>query len=202
MTTPHPEDMPEREAFEAWIRKDGGDLSTFGSGKHVHYNNTAVESAWEAWQARASLAEQRTRAMQEENELLRDALSNLIETYGTDSPMWWQARSALTSTPPSAPGKGEAEGNGLTLSAQQLKDALEFVAPDFDADEDQREAEVCIQELPARMSTDGEPMPAGLYCWLAEYPEEGCIPLLPAPPSHPGPLERMQKIDDEMGIEP
>ena len=46
----------EREAFESWIKKDCGDLSTFGSGAHQHYRNSAVNNAWIAWQARASLA--------------------------------------------------------------------------------------------------------------------------------------------------
>jgi len=46
----------EREAFEAWIKKDGGDLSTFGSGQNTHYRNSAVNNAWVAWKARASLS--------------------------------------------------------------------------------------------------------------------------------------------------
>ena len=32
-----------------------GDLSTFGSGAHQHYRNSAVNNAWIAWKARASL---------------------------------------------------------------------------------------------------------------------------------------------------
>ncbi|MFG0610785.1 hypothetical protein [Delftia sp. WSY_14] len=46
----------EREAFEAWIKKDGGDLSTFGSGQNRHYNNSAVNNAWTGWSSRAKLA--------------------------------------------------------------------------------------------------------------------------------------------------
>ena len=46
----------ERKAFEAWITKDGGDLSTFGTGAHQHYRNSAVNNAWVAWKARASIA--------------------------------------------------------------------------------------------------------------------------------------------------
>lgn len=80
----------------------------------------------------------------------------------------------VSNTPPAS---AEAPAPDITLTAAQLKEALELVAPDFDTDEDQREQEVSIQHLPARMSTDGEPMPEGLYCWLTEYPEEGCIPL-------------------------
>lgn len=46
----------ERAAFEAWIKKDGGDLSTFGSGQNRHYNNSAVNNAWTGWCSRAALA--------------------------------------------------------------------------------------------------------------------------------------------------
>lgn len=46
---------PLREAFEAYITKDRGDLSTFGSGKNLHYRNSAVNNAWEGWQARDRL---------------------------------------------------------------------------------------------------------------------------------------------------
>lgn len=47
------EPQDERAAFEAWIRKDCGDLTTFGSGPNVHYRNSAVNNAWTGWQARA-----------------------------------------------------------------------------------------------------------------------------------------------------
>lgn len=46
----------DRAAFEAWIAKDCGDLSTFGSGKNIHYRNSAVNNAWTGWQAHAALA--------------------------------------------------------------------------------------------------------------------------------------------------
>jgi hypothetical protein len=53
---PEPTPEPgERERFEAWIAKDGGDLSMFGYGQHKHYKNSAVNQSWVAWQARASL---------------------------------------------------------------------------------------------------------------------------------------------------
>ena len=47
------EPQDERAAFEAWIRKDSGDLTTFGSGSNMHYRNSAVNNAWTGWQARA-----------------------------------------------------------------------------------------------------------------------------------------------------
>lgn len=46
----------DRDIFEAWIKKDCGDLRTFGSGKNMHYLNSAVNNAWTGWQARAALA--------------------------------------------------------------------------------------------------------------------------------------------------
>jgi hypothetical protein len=46
----------ERERFEAWVRKDCGDLSTFGTGRNMHYSNSAVNNAWTGWQARAARA--------------------------------------------------------------------------------------------------------------------------------------------------
>ena len=56
--TPQPAPLSEREAFEAWIEKDGGDLSTFGTPPNMHYRNSAVNNAWVAWKARAALAAQ------------------------------------------------------------------------------------------------------------------------------------------------
>lgn len=44
----------EREAFETWIRKDGGDLRPFGSGSNIHYTNAAVNQSWTGWKARAT----------------------------------------------------------------------------------------------------------------------------------------------------
>lgn len=51
--------LDEREAFEAWIRKDAGDLSTFGSGENRHYRNSAVNNAWGGWKERAARAASR-----------------------------------------------------------------------------------------------------------------------------------------------
>lgn len=79
----------------------------------------------------------------------------------------------------------------VTLTALNLRNALDFVAPDFETDEDQRESEVTIVWAPDRQSIDGDHLPAGYYCWLADYPEEGCIPLdqgaWSAPPAAPAP---------------
>lgn len=46
----------EREKFEAWIKQDGGDLDTFGSGSNMHYSKSAVNNAWTGWKTRAHIA--------------------------------------------------------------------------------------------------------------------------------------------------
>lgn len=75
--------------------------------------------------------------------------------------------------------------SSITLSATQLMSALQFVAPDYFTDADQREAEIVISRLDTGKFSDGEPRPAGIYAWLAEYPEEGCIPLLTSDQAFP-----------------
>ena len=55
---PAPAPLSEREAFEAWIEKDGGDLGTFGTPPNMHYRNSSVNNAWVAWKARAAIAAQ------------------------------------------------------------------------------------------------------------------------------------------------
>ncbi len=54
----------------------------------------------------------------------------------------------------------------VTLSGAQLLEALDFIAPDRDAD--QLECEVTIQHGTGHTG-------AGMYCWSTEYPEEGAI---------------------------
>ncbi|WP_238400610.1 hypothetical protein [Burkholderia thailandensis] len=71
-------------------------------------------------------------------------------------------------------------GDSLTLSGAQLLEALDFIAPDRDAD--QLESEVTIQYGEGHTGK-------GMYCWCTEYPEEGAIfidgstavPAAPAP---------------------
>lgn len=69
---------------------------------------------------------------------------------------------------------GRAPGTPLTpqmvLTGQQVKDLLEFVAPDGDAD--QLETEVTIGFFGAEAHSG-----PGLYAWITEYPEEGAIAL-------------------------
>jgi hypothetical protein len=72
-----------------------------------------------------------------------------------------------------AAAESPAANRSITISGYALRAALEFVAPDTDAD--QLEAEVSIQYGEAGHSG------AGYYCCLTEYPEEGSI-LLPDGP--------------------
>lgn len=78
----------------------------------------------------------------------------------------------------------------LVLSGRQLLEALNLVAPE--RLHEQLESEVCIAFRPAGIDMDGDRHEAGLCCWLAEYPDEGSIPLegdsLPAsqPPAEQG----------------
>ncbi|WP_230972993.1 hypothetical protein [Burkholderia vietnamiensis] len=75
-------------------------------------------------------------------------------------------------------------GDSLTLSGAQLLEALDFIAPDRDAD--QLESEVTIQYGEGHTGN-------GMYCWCTEYPEEGAIfidgstavPAAPAPAPSP-----------------
>ncbi|WP_334034716.1 hypothetical protein [Burkholderia cepacia] len=76
-----------------------------------------------------------------------------------------------------------ADGDSLTLSGAQLLEALEFIAPDRDAE--QLESKVTIQRGTGHTGH-------GMYCWSTEYPEEGAILLdgtAIAQPAPSAPLE-------------
>ncbi len=85
----------------------------------------------------------------------------------------WEAFTAPVSQPAAepidAPSVNETitySGDSLTLSGAQLLEALDFIAPDRDAD--QLESEVTIQYGEGHTGK-------GMYCWCTEYPEEGAI---------------------------
>lgn len=61
----------------------------------------------------------------------------------------------------------------VTLNAKQIRDLLNYVNPDGPEYEDQMETDVSIDWMESRTSEEGEPMSAGYYAWLTEYPEEG-----------------------------
>lgn len=63
----------------------------------------------------------------------------------------------------------------LTLTAHQLRNALQLANPDGALAPDQLATQICLQHKLQVTDTDGEFAPAGLYCWLDEYPEEGSI---------------------------
>lgn len=62
----------------------------------------------------------------------------------------------------------------FTVNGFQARMLLKFI----DGDD---ECQVELADLPARKSNEGEDMEAGLYIWLTEYPEEGCLLLTEAP---------------------
>lgn len=83
-------------------------------------------------------------------------------------------------------------GDSLTLSGAQLLEALDFIAPDRDAD--QLESEVTIQYGEGHTGK-------GMYCWCTEYPEEGAIFIdgstaVPAAPA-PSPADARVGLTDE-----
>lgn len=62
----------------------------------------------------------------------------------------------------------------IIINGYQLRDALGLIAPE--GTPQQMETTVCIQPGPRRITSQGVE-PAGLFCWLEEYPEEGSVRL-------------------------
>lgn len=57
----------------------------------------------------------------------------------------------------------------ITINGYQIRHALDLL-------DGEDETPLEFEELPERKDTDtGETMPAGLYCWFAEYPDEGVV---------------------------
>lgn len=59
----------------------------------------------------------------------------------------------------------------FTLTVGQLRRALQIMG------DDDHETELSFQHKLPGKDTDGEDAPAGVYCWLTEYPEEGALQL-------------------------
>lgn len=72
----------ERRTFEAWIAKDGGDLSTFGYGKNLHYRNSAVNNAWAGWAERGRRSASAPSAAQAVAWFINDAAEGQPPHYG------------------------------------------------------------------------------------------------------------------------
>ena len=73
--------------------------------------------------------------------------------------------------------------NAITLTAKELRAALAFCNPDGPEDLEQMETRVTIFLREADgVSHEGDILPVGLYCYLTEYPDEGCIPLFDIKP--------------------
>lgn len=73
----------------------------------------------------------------------------------------WQARATLAQPSPVR--------SSLLINGYQLRDALEFIAPDGTAEQLESEARIEWRQQ------DADFLEAGLYAWCAEYPEEGCV---------------------------
>lgn len=69
------------------------------------------------------------------------------------------------------------EAKGVILSCQQLKEALEFGAPDLFSETKGQESDLEFQletEMSIEFMKDGH-SGSGYYCWYSELPEEGSI---------------------------
>lgn len=62
----------------------------------------------------------------------------------------------------------------VTMNGFQARMVLKFI----DGDDD---CSLEVAELPERTASNGEHMAAGLYVWLSDYPEEGCLLLTEEP---------------------
>lgn len=62
----------------------------------------------------------------------------------------------------------------VTMNGFQARMVLKFI----DGDD---ECSLEVADLPERTASNGEHMAAGLYVWLSDYPEEGCLLLTEAP---------------------
>jgi hypothetical protein len=103
----------------------------------------------------------------------------------------------LFATPPQPPAAQQvqepAKPAKFYCSVGQLREALEFMG----SEDEGAETPLTFAHLPARTAIDGEPMEAGLYVWLAEYPEEGCIGPLDHMPSAPPKAEGVAEVQHD-----
>lgn len=71
----------------------------------------------------------------------------------------------------------------VTMTLREMMRALAVADPNEGGprlsgeDDVDLETSLTFERLPKRESIEGGTLPAGLYCWFAEYPDEGCFPL-------------------------
>ena len=66
-------------------------------------------------------------------------------------------------------------GTQLTLTAAQIRELLEIANPDGPDDIEQAETEIVVLcRERNEISAEGKWLPAGVYAFIAEYPEDGC----------------------------
>ncbi len=82
------------------------------------------------------------------------------------------------------PVAGSAIGSAITLTAQEIRHLAQFCGmvlqePTASEAEDERETEIIVAPWPAKgvKGDDGMLPPHNHIAYLAEYPEEGCVPL-------------------------
>lgn len=89
--------------------------------------------------------------------------------------------------------------DSVTLNGFQARMILKFI----DGDDD---CSLEVADLPERTASNGEHMAAGLYVWLSDYPEEGCLLLTEEPTAEgfcaePKPVETSSARKCEWGFD-
>jgi hypothetical protein len=174
MTHPTPESALRlaREAFERHMRKLNATSNIARYSESSQYKMRSIEAAWQLWKAALAAAD----AQAAEPVARVDNVGRLIpiqhgiKTLKPRQPMYAH---------PEPPSAEPVEARRVTLTARQILAALEFAAPDFATEDDQLDTKVVIAwgEEGSTFDDDGNPDPAGYRAWLADYPEEGAIPL-------------------------
>jgi hypothetical protein len=160
----------QRLAFEAWYDAQP---------------NGRLEP-WDVWQA--ALASPERPAQQEAVAWIRKHPDG---TYSNELlPNWsiervrresgaWVPLAPIDAAPPAAQQEPVAK---LCLTARQIKAAHAWAVAPAESDDDLDSEWWFGERAKGPWGDDGETVPAGIVMWMAEYPEEGCLPLDAAPP--------------------
>lgn len=173
---------------------------TLAMGRHAGVARTAIEGWSEDWHGCVYIdlpTGQASWHFHDSQASLFDGLPAYSGAWdGHTTPEKYERVAAAYSEPAAQEAvPGEAPKRSILLTGAQVRDVLEFVAPDV-GDADQLESEVIVEWCEARTSAEGEAMPAGMYCWLADYPEEGCI----GPLGEPGPEGAQEPAEPVLSI--